>query len=171
MIDFKKIDLRDSLDLAILIEEEARERYEAFAEQIGSSYQGDAGEFFKTMAANEAKHGKLLSARRKELFKDAPSRVTAAMVWDIEAPESGKPRPYMSPRQAMKLALASETKAYRFFDEALLHIENVEVKTLFAELRDEEAEHQRELERQLALLPAGEGADVEEEDIDEPTAL
>src|ERR1035437_3934037 len=112
MIDFKNLDLRDSLDLAILIEEEARERYEEFASQMGSRYKGDAGDFFKEMAANEAKHGKALSERRKKLFKDAPRRVKPIAIWDIEAPESGKPRPFMSPRQAMELALSAETKAY-----------------------------------------------------------
>lgn len=172
MIDFKKLDLMDSLDLAILIEEEACERYEAFAEQVGSSYEGDAGVFFSTMAVNEAKHGTALKARRKELFQDAPSRVTGAMVWDIEAPESGYPRPYMSPRQAMKLALASETKAYDFFNEALKYIENVEVKALFIELREEEAEHKNELIRQIALLPpGGEGPDGDADSMDEPPAL
>ena len=170
-IDFKTLDLRDSLDLAILIEEEACERYKEFAEQIGSRYRGDAGDFFKEMALNEEKHGRQLSDRRNKLFKDAPRRVNPIVIWDIEAPAAGKPRPYMSPRQAMELALSAETKAYRFFDDALPYIVNAEVRALFTELRNEEGEHRKALEKQIALLPPGDGPDLSDDDLDEPSAL
>ena len=46
-LDLSKLSLMDALDLAILIEEEARQRYEMFASQIGrSGSRYDAGSFF-----------------------------------------------------------------------------------------------------------------------------
>lgn len=41
-LDFSTLDLMDALDLAILIEVEARERYEFFAGQIGRRSAVDA---------------------------------------------------------------------------------------------------------------------------------
>lgn len=170
-IDFKTLNLQDALDLAILIEEEARERYLEFAAGVGSRYDGDAGDFFKKMAENEAKHAREISEKRKKLFKDAPRRVEPLLIWDVEAPESGKARTYMSARQAMTLALEAETKAWGFFDEALKQVQNAEVKALFTELRGEEKQHQEAVKAQLAKLPKSDGPDLEEDDIDEPPAL
>ena len=57
-LDLSKLSLMDALDFAILIEEEARQRYEMFAKQIGRTGRAhDAGSFFASMAENEAKHG------------------------------------------------------------------------------------------------------------------
>jgi hypothetical protein len=47
-IDFTRLSVMDALDLAVLIEQEAEERYVAFAEMIGSRYEGDAAAFFQT---------------------------------------------------------------------------------------------------------------------------
>ena len=50
-LDLSKLSLMDALDLAILIEEEARQRYEMFASLIGrSGSRYDAGSFFASMA-------------------------------------------------------------------------------------------------------------------------
>ena len=50
-IDFSALTLKDALDLAILIEEEARERYEDFADQMEQHHTPEAGRFFRFMAA------------------------------------------------------------------------------------------------------------------------
>ena len=75
----------------------------------------EAAKFFATMARNEQKHGEELRARRHGLFGDAPRRVKRSMLWDVEAPDYDQPRAFMSARQAMEVALASETKAHEFF--------------------------------------------------------
>ena len=64
-LDFSKLDLMDALDLAILIEVEAFERYKYFAEQLGSRSSGDPASIFRSMAINESKHGKQLEERRR----------------------------------------------------------------------------------------------------------
>jgi len=63
-VDFSQINLMDALDLAILIEIEALERYKLFAEQLGHRYPKDAGSVFSTMAENEEKHAEQLYQRR-----------------------------------------------------------------------------------------------------------
>ncbi len=168
-IDFKALTLKDALDLAVLIEQEARERYEDFAAQMDQHRTPQAAGFFRSMAENEAKHGAVLAARRAQLFGDAPSAVTSAMLFDVEAPAYEEARAFMSPRQAMAAALASEVKAHAFFADALPVLQDAGVKRLFEELRDEEVEHQALVKAALAKLPPDSGLS-DEDFVDEPTA-
>jgi erythrin-vacuolar iron transport family protein len=154
-LDFSRLSLQDALDLAILIEEEAQERYEEFTANLEVHHTPEAAGFFSTMAGNEAKHGADLLARRKSLFGDAPTRVSRDMLWDVEAPDFDQPRMFMTPRQAMDVALACEVKAYDYFDAALTHVQDADVRTLFEELRGEEAEHQALVKAMMAKLPEG----------------
>lgn len=160
-LDLSKLDLMDALDLAKLIEMEACHRYQMFASQLGSGGGYDAGAFFATMARNEAKHGQELEARRKDLFGDAPARLTLDDLFDVEAPEMGAPRRGMSTLQAFEVAMAAEKKAYDFYDMALPGITNTEVRELFTELRDEETEHVEMLREAMAKLPPGASEEVE----------
>jgi erythrin-vacuolar iron transport family protein len=153
-LNFSTLSLKDALDLAILVEEEAQERYEEFAENLKVHHTPGAAAFFVTMAGNEAKHGADLAKRRQALFGSDPVAVTRDMLWDVEAPGYDQPRMFMSARQAMEMALESEVKAYNFFDAALAHIQDESVRTLFAELRAEETEHQEMVKAVIARLPA-----------------
>jgi len=152
-IDFGALALQDALDLAILVEEEAEERYREFVDQMEKHHTKDAAEFFAAMAGNERKHGDELRARRRSLFGDAPGRVKRSMLWDVEAPDYDQPRAFMSARQAMEVALASETKAHEFFVRAIPHVAEPEVKRLFQELRDEEVLHQSLVREAMRSLP------------------
>jgi len=156
----------DALDLAILIEEEANQRYKMFASQLGS-YRG-AGAFFASMAENEAKHGNDLLARRMALFGKAPMKVKLADLFDVEAPDVSATRRGMSTVQAFELGLAAEKKAHDFYDMALPGITNPEVKTLFAELRDEETEHVEMLREAMAKLPPSASIEIENDPDDAP---
>jgi len=168
-IDFARLSLCDALDLAILIEEEAQERYEEFATQMELHHTPDAASFFRFMARNEAKHGEQLAARRQQLFGNATRVVTRAALWDVEAPDYDQVRAFMSVRQAMQAALDSETKAFAFFDQSLPLVTDPETKALFTELRQEEIEHQSLVNVELAKLPPD--PDVSGDAFeDEPTA-
>lgn len=168
-IDFTTLCLRDALDLAVLIEEEAKERYEELAAQMEVHHTPDAAAFFRGMVGNEAKHGEQLAARRSALFKDAPRTVTRAMLWDVEAPEYDEVRASMTRRQALEVALRGEQKAHAYFVAALPRASDPDVKRLFEELRDEEVEHQRLLEAELAQLPPDPALDLSDFE-DEPVA-
>jgi len=121
------------------------------------------------MARNEKTHGESLRARRVEQFGDAPSRVHENMVHDLEAPESHAAEAYMSPRHALEVAMVSEVRAHDFFDQALEHVQDAEVKALFEELRDEEKEHQQLLEAQKAHYPEELAPDVDPDAVDTPS--
>ena len=168
-IDFSRLSLQEALDLAILVEEEAKERYEEFAHQMETHRTPDAARFFHYMAGNEEKHGTELSARRIGLFGNAPRTVTRAMIFDIEAPDYDAARAFMSPRAAMGAALESEIKAHDFFVAALPFIQDADVKALFDELRGEELEHQALVKAEIAKLPP-DSRFSDEDFVDEPTA-
>jgi rubrerythrin len=164
--DFATLDLQDALDLAILIEEEAMERYQEFQKLVGGRYQGDASDVFRLMAQNEGKHRADLVARRTQLFKGAASRVDRSWFDDIEAPDRGTPRPFMGPRQALQVALESEEKAHDFFAAAIPGVKDASVKALFTELKAEELQHKAYILKVLGTLPPG--PDLEEGEADEP---
>jgi rubrerythrin len=168
-VDFANLCLRDALDLAILIEEEARERYIEFVDQMVLHHTQEAADFFRAMAGNEARHEAELNARRISLFRDEPRRIKQSMLWEVEAPDYDQTRAFMSVRQAMEVALRSEIKAHEFFVEALPNITDPEVRALFEELRDEEMVHQSLVRRELEKIPP----DLEIDPnvfVDEPTA-
>jgi rubrerythrin len=168
-IDYETLTLKDALDLAILIEDEARDRYAEFVDQMEIHHTPEAAEFFRFMAANETRHGQQLTAKRKALFGDQPSRMTREMLWDVEAPEYAEAHAFMSPRQAMEVALRCEVKAHEFFARAIEQVSDAEVRGLFAELREEEVEHQALVKKELANLPPG--PDIDPDDyVDEPVA-
>ncbi len=165
-LDPRTLSLQDALDLAIAMEEEARQRYDEFTRVAGGRYPGDAADMFRAMAGYEAKHGAELLERRRQLFGDAPARITPDQLDDAEAPDRGTPRVFMSARQAMEVALASEEKAWDFFDGALRDVTDEKVRALFEELRGEEARHAALVRERLERLPPG--PDVEEDEADEP---
>jgi rubrerythrin len=142
-IDFAALSLKDALDLAVLIEEEAKERYEDFAEQMTLHHTPEAARFFRFMAANEEKHRAELSARRLALFGGEPAGVTRGMLFEVEAPEFDEVRVFMSPREALHVAFRAEKKAWAFFVEAAPRLRDAGVKEPFTELREEKVQHQR----------------------------
>lgn len=169
-IDLRTLSQRDALDLAILIEEEAEERYHELAEQMELHHTAEAASFFRFMAANEKKHGSELAERRRRLFGDAPRAVRRAMLFDVEAPEYDEAHAYMSAAQALAAAMRSEQKAYTFFDAALPVVTDPEVRALFEELRQEELHHQDLITKEMAKLPEGDRLPGDAFE-DEPVAL
>jgi rubrerythrin len=161
-IDFTTLSLRDTLDLAISVEEEAKERYDDFAEQMDAHRTPEAAKFFRFMAANEIKHAEKLSARRQELFGNEPSTADSSLIYEIEAPEFDEARAFMSVQAALDVAMTAETKAYEFYDAALPIIEDAAIKELFVELRDEEKRHQEMIEETRTRLPKGDGFDPDD---------
>ncbi len=161
-IDLAELTLMDTLDLATLIEVEAYKRYALFVEQIGSAT--DAGGFFQSMVVNEKKHADELAARRLALFGDTPPRIKLDDIFDVEAPDVGSTYRNMSQYKACQVALRAEKKAFEFYDRALRKVTQSDVKALFEELRDEEAEHVRMIETLIAQLPPEARLDTEDLD-------
>ncbi len=165
-MDVRSLSLKDALDLAISIEEEAKARYDDFSRITGGRYAGDAADMFRQMAGYEARHGENLAARRRQLFGEAPRGITAGDLDDVEAPDRGAPRTFMSARQALEVALAAEEKAYDFYAGALREVTDAEVRRLFQDLLQEESNHVKLVRDRLEKLPPG--PDLEEDEADAP---
>jgi len=163
-LDYSRLTLMDALDLATLIEVEASKRYTQFAEQLGSRLDDDAASVFQAMAVNEDKHGEEIAKRRLALFGEERPKVKLDDIFDVEAPDVGAPSRNMSPLDAYRVALASERKAFAFYDLTLRYVTQPEVKALFEELRTEEAEHVRMIEEIIRKLPPEARLDVEDQD-------
>jgi rubrerythrin len=168
-IDFSALSLRDTLDLAIAVEEEAKERYDDFAEQLDAHRTPEAAKFFRFMAANEIKHAEKLSAQRASLFGDEPNTADTSALYDIEAPEFDAARAFMSVQAALDVAMESEVKAWLFYDGALPQVQDPKVKKLFIELRDQEKRHQEMIEDARAKMPKGDDFDPDDF-VDAPAA-
>jgi len=152
-IDFAALTLKDAFDLAVLIEEEARDRYEELSAQLVLHRTPGAAAFFAKMVRIEELHRQQLLEERKKHFNDQPVAVRREMIFDVEAPDYDEARADMTTRQALEAALRSEEKAHRFFVSVLSHVQKPEVRRLFEELRDEEVEHQQLVKAELAKLP------------------
>lgn len=156
-IDFTRITLCDALDLALFVEEEARDRYEEFADQLAMHHTPEAAEFFRKMSRVEDKHRAQLHARRQALFGNKAPNVRRTMIFDIEAPEYDEARTFMTVRQALEVALRCEVKAYSFFVSALKVVRDPQIRTLFEELCQDEVKHQdmvlAELKRAAPDMP------------------
>ncbi|MCA1732582.1 MAG: rubrerythrin [Acidobacteria bacterium] len=159
-IDFATLTLQDALDFAVLVEEEACERYEDLAAQMETHDTRAAADFFRFMVKNEAKHGQELAARRTQMFGSAPSKVDRSMLWDVEAPDFNEVRAFMAAREALEVALHAEKKAYQFFADAVIHVTDPDVRALFEELREEELMHQDLVRREIAKLPESPLVDI-----------
>jgi rubrerythrin len=73
----------------------------------------------------------------------------------------------MSVLKAYQLALYAEQRAFAFYDEALEYVTQPDVKALFEELREEEAEHVSMIVKIIARLPKSAEVELEDEDYDE----
>jgi len=158
-IDFANLSIKDALDLAILVEEEARDRYQELADNLDLHNTTDAAQFFRFMVDCEAKHGQDLQDKRRGLFDDEPSSVDRSMLWDVEAPGYESTRTFMTLEEALQVAMAAERKAFEFFDGALPEIKDAGVRELFTELRQEEVEHMEMVRGQMKKIPARDGFD------------
>jgi len=168
-IGFSVLSLRDTLDLAIAIEEEAKERYDEFAEQLEAHRTPEVAKFFRFMSDNEVKHAEVLAAQRADLFGNEPSTADTSVLFDIEAPDYDGARAFMSINDALEVALNAEIKAYEFYHDALPSVSEETVKKLFVRLRDEETRHQEMIKEIMAKLPDLDAFDPDDF-VDGPTA-
>lgn len=148
-VDFSKMDGRDALDIAIVIEDEAQLAYEHLAEWVAGDGNTEAAEFFNRMAVREKRHKTEISERRKELYGDAPTRHDDDAPWQAEVPDYESLGREVSLADAFDVAMGAETRAHDFYAEAIDYIEDETVVELFEWLRKAEVEHQRMLKEEM----------------------
>ena len=169
-IDLARLSLRDTLDLAGFIEEEARQRYLELVEQIGSHHSREAADFFTMMASSEETHADRLRERRREMFGDSAPSVDRSLAFEIEGPDYHRVRAFMTVHDALEAALDSERKAYRFYEQALQRAEDPDVRRLFEELQEQEVQHEQQILDFRSGLPPEDDADPDDY-VDEPQPM
>jgi rubrerythrin len=127
---------------AYAIELQAAERYQDLAEQMDGSGNDEVAELFAKLAAIEAKHAAELGLEHGAASTPV---APADYLWPgLESPEAipfGEMHYLMQPHQALTLALAAERRAHEFYEAAVVHSPNEEIRALAAEFAAEEAEH------------------------------
>ena len=168
-LDFAGLSLKEALDIAIIIEDDARERYQELADQLELHHTGEAAEFFRFMLDQETKHGNELREYRKRLFGDARVEVDRTHIPEVETADYDAARAFMSPHQALRVALANESRAFDFFDRALNYVKDNEVAQLFKQLRADELDHLNRVQKVLGDL-GPEDASQPDDFVDEPVS-
>ena len=169
-IDFASLSLKDALDLAILVEDEAMERYNEFTDQMLTHHTEDSAHFFRFMAGKrEEARRRAAGAPARSCSEMRSSNVDRSLLFDVEAPTYDRARAFMSVHAALRVALDAEVKAWTFFDKALPTIKDPDVKALFSELREEEVEHQDMVKGEMAKLPPEKDLDPDDF-VDPPVA-
>ena len=168
-LDFSTLSVRDALDLAVLIEEEARDRYRELADQLTLHHTPEAAAFFTRMARVEERHRQQLLRRRELEFGDQPGTMSRRMIFDVEASEYDEARAFMTLRQALEVALRAENKAHDFYCKVADAATDPKTIALFRELQEEEVDHRTLVQAELGKLPPDKGSG--DAFADEPQAL
>jgi rubrerythrin len=141
--DFSRLDAQDTLDIAIVIEDEAQLAYEHLAAWVGGDGNTEAAEFFTRMATLEKRHKDAIISRRASLFGDAEPRHDESAPWQAEVPDYEALGREVSLEDAFQVALDAETKAHDFYSQALDYVDDPQIVELFEWLKKAEVEHKR----------------------------
>lgn len=132
----------DFMAQALVMELDAAQRYNEFADMMETHNNPEVGAWFRKMAVIEGKHAAQIMAERG--WKEAPAHATTPVFEGFEAPESAPiddVHYLMQPWHVLQLALANEERAERFFAH-LASVATVEsVRKAALELQEEEREH------------------------------
>jgi len=144
----------DFMVQAYAMENDARDRYTEFAEQMDMHNNPDVARLFRKLARIEGLHAETIV--REMGWSKPPARTEAWMWRHSEAPESAAPGDLhylMQPYQALELALESERRAVSFFSGMTHSTAPVEVKRIAREMAAEEREHVRLIREWLKKFP------------------
>jgi rubrerythrin len=128
---------------AIAMEREAAARYREFAQSMRDHGNDAMGELFDRLASVESAHADRLERDTRNVA--IPIVDAADYAWiDAGSPEVGA-REFvlrlLTPFDALKIALAAEQRAQRFFAEVLDAAADADVKSLAMEMLEDEADH------------------------------
>ena len=147
--------LNDLLAVAYQIEIDAVERYKLLADQMETHNNPDLVKVFRDLARAEGIHGEEIR-RLAGNFDVAAHARQIAKFGRSESPEEadlGSAHYMMTPWHALQLSLAGEKRALAYFTSIVETAKDPKVKTLAAELVEEEAEHVNLVHRLLLRYP------------------
>ena len=128
---------------AIAIEREAAARYSELAQQMSDRGEDAVAEVFSGLARAEAAHLEALEQRAAGIA--LPNVAAGQYQWlDAAAPETASHEwlfRFITPRQALLIALDAERRAEAFFESALVAAADPALRALAREMALEEREH------------------------------
>lgn len=155
---------------AYALELEAHNRYAELAELMDTHNNAEVAELFREMARIEGLHAREIRERFADLgVRDVPA-------WELRWPDAEGPEtaPHddlhylMTPHQALRIALAGEQRAVRFFSVIAREAADARMRDLAEQFADEERAHVALVEQWLASYPPpGPGWD---DDLDPPAS-
>jgi rubrerythrin len=161
--EFASLSAQEALHVAIFIEERNAEIYHQFAEMFAEFRDPQSLEIAATfwdMANEERQHGTLLQKRYFDRYGTRPCAVTEDDISDfIEVPhlENGeiftisRLKVGRTPREmALEIAIAAEQNAVRYYTRLYESTEDAELRKLYRELVDFEADHSGWLQKKLS---------------------
>jgi rubrerythrin len=164
--------IEDFLAHALALEAEAATRYKQFAEQMQTHRKRDVAELFLRLSGMESEHHGKLEARAAGMV--LPKLKPREYCWfDPESPESAPldaTHHLTTAHQALKIALANEERAWRYFERiAASPSSGDQVRRMAKEFAGEEEEHMEYIER---MLSQAEGPPFDwQTDTDPPVAI
>jgi len=156
---------------AVVLEEEAADRYDELADAMHVHNNEPVAELFRRMAGFSRMHA-AEAVKRAEKTGPLPD----IKPWEYEWPGSESPESaalddshyLMTPNHALRMALAAEQTAYRFYADVAQSTRTEEVRELAETFAEEEAGHVVEIEKWLARYP--EADENWDDDPDPPVA-
>jgi rubrerythrin len=158
-IDGTPHSLSDLMAQALAMELEAAQRYTELADAMETANNRDVAALFRALAHHEGEHAN--QVMREMGWREPNDAPLADASWSgFEAPgtvPSDEAHYLMQPWHALKLALAAEQRAEKFFAALAKAATTDEVRRAAVALQAEEAEHVRLIEQWLAKVPAPQG--------------
>ena len=140
---------------ALAMEQEAADRYDELADSMEVHNNKDVAELFRQMAKFSRLHGASVAQRATPY--ELPKLKSWQYRWNTpEPPEVGEPEGshyMMTPYHALIFALDNEKRGQQFYASEASGSDDPTVRSLAAEMADEEAEHVTELEAWIARTP------------------
>jgi rubrerythrin len=140
---------------AVLMEIEASERYEEFADAMEVHNNPDVAAMFRKLSVIERRHADQLMAQMG--WSQLPESPIARFDWEgFEAPETAPTESIhylMRPFHVLQVALAAEQRAHRFFAHVAEAAGDEAVASAAREMRDEEHEHVELIRAWMARVP------------------
>ena len=147
--------LNDLLAVAYQIEFDAVERYNLLADQMETHNNPELVKVFRDLARAEGIHGEEIRRLAGDFDVAARAREIARFGRGDSPAEAdlGSAHYLMTPWHALQLSLAGEKRALAYFTSIVETAKDPKVKTLAAELVEEEAEHVNLVHRLLLRYP------------------
>ncbi len=166
----KVSNLNDLLAVAYQIEIDAVDRYNMLADQMETHNNPELAAVFRDLARAEGIHGEEIRRLAGD-FDVANHALQIAKFRRSDSPEEAEldsAHYLMTPWHALQLSLAGEKRALAYFTSIVETAKDPKVKTMAAELVEEEAEHVNLVNRLLLRYP--QPSDTWADDLDPPVS-